>query len=658
MTLALGAVMSGQARPAEIELAAAIRTETVDGDVAAAVKLYTAFVEKYKTSDRAQAAQGLLKLAQLHERQGSVEAERVYARIVSEFSDQPAAAEARVKMAARSGSSPSTASTTRALRLVYTGTSNAMVSPDGRFLAHDGSTDGLAVRELSTGRETTYQHSGYEWAFSRDSAQLAYGRCLVAAVESGVCEVRVVRLGSTEAPRAVFKSDAGYAGVIDWSPDGRTIAIFVNRTADRTLQFGLLNPATREFRVLKTVGWGGAVRGAFSPDGQDIVINAHMAEHAGKRDIVLMAVDASREVPLVTGPADEFALGWTPDGKFLLFGSDSTGSVNIWAQPIADRRPQGSPKLVASDVGVSVAGVGVTRSGALYLGRRSSTNVAEVVPVDLSTGKRTGASSRPVRTVANSIAAPSWSPDGKSLVYTMRRSGDYLIGTRSMATGVEREMNLSMSLNLINSYVSWAPDGSFVAYGRDLKGRYGVFRIDLNSSKVTPLVFRGPQGRAGVEGFFWSPDGTRMYYRTATGGHGPIVERDVASGDERTIAEGQFRSMSLSPDGRLFAVTTAEKLTLVPVAGGERRDLLTGPFRGNAQWSPDGRSVIVSRMIDPQKPEGLLVPIDGSAPRPLDFDVAELRINPDGRSIVYTAGERILEVVALENFMAALRGGR
>jgi len=336
-------------------------------------------------------------------------------------------------------------------------------------------------------------------AFSRDSSRIAYGRCEA----NRQCEVLVARVGTSDNPRTVFKVDGAYAGVMDWSPDNRSLAIFVNRQADRVLQFGVLQVATGTFSVLKTVEWGGgAIDGVFSPDGRDIAVNVRVAANAGKRDIHLMAVDATSEVPVVTGPSDEFVLGWTSDGRHLLYGSDSQGSIAAWAQAVAARKPQGGPKLLAASIGTDVMRGGLTDAGSLHLGVRARTTTAEVLPVDLEAGKKTGAATRPIRTVADYHQAPDWSRDGKSLSYFMSRHGEMLVGIHSVETGLDREINLGSALDRIASYVSWAPDGSLVAYGRDLKGRYGVFRIDARDGRVTPLVFRGPEGRAGVEGFF------------------------------------------------------------------------------------------------------------------------------------------------------------
>jgi Tol biopolymer transport system component len=663
-----GAGLVGQAGPGPAELEKARRVEVVDGDLDAATKRYEAVVEQFKTSDRATAAQALLSAAELYRKMGRAAQENsAYERLIKEFSDQP-----KPVAMARSRLNPSLATTPAALafRRVSSGSFQAVVSPDGRYLAHDNwpLANRLIVRDLTTGTERQYDTTGFAAVFSPDSSRIAYAHC----IDIRNCEVRTANVRETpdQAPRRIFSLEGAYAGPMDWSPDGRTLAVFVNREADRVLQFGLLGVSNGAYRVLKTVEWGGGgIGGYFSPDGRDIAFNARVTGDAGKRDIYLMAVDASREVPVVTGPGDEFVLGWTPDGKHLLFAANRA-NMSLWAQAIVDRKPSGSPMLVRNNVEPGINPAGVTRAGVVHLGARVRAQNVEVVGFDPATGTSVGAPSRPIRSVADYHRFPVWSPDGKAIAYTSFRNSEYILGVRTMDTGAERELKLGSGLDLINSIISWAPDGSFVAYGRDLKGRYGVFRIDGIDGNVTPLQYQGPQGRAGQEGFFWSPDGKKMYYRVATSGVGWICERDLASGTERPIVDGQFRSMALSPDGKWFVLTRPEDaaalargetslftVLLTPAAGGEQKELMRGvDVALNPQWMADSQAILLKATVAGM-PEVWRVPIDGSAPRKLDIAVGgQFKLSPDGRQLVYNVGEEKNEVWAVENVLAVIAG--
>ena len=255
--------------------------------------------------------------------------------------------------------------------------------------------------------------------------------------------------------------------------------------------------------------------------------------------------------------ADDFVLAWTTDGKHLLFGTDRNGDVGLWAQAVVDRKPDGVPTLIKGNIGSDVRSAGMTKSGALHLGIRTRASTIEIASIDLATGKR-GVPTRPIRTVAEAHRSPDWSRDGKVLIYASLRRNENILGIRSMDTGAEREVHLASALDRVASWINLAPDGSYVTYGRDLRGRYGIFRIDAHDGRVTPIIFRGPEGRAGIEGFFWSPDGPKMYYRAATAGprRGHRARRglgDRTNGRRRTVqiddAVARWTLVHAGPDG-------------------------------------------------------------------------------------------------------------
>ena len=71
----------------------------------------------------------------------------------------------------------------------------------------------------------------------------------------------------------------------------------------------------------------------FSPDGQFVAYDLPSADAGNQRDVYVMAVDGSREIPAVIDPNQDIVMGWSPDGKFLLFASDRSGSMSLWALP-------------------------------------------------------------------------------------------------------------------------------------------------------------------------------------------------------------------------------------------------------------------------------------------------------------------------------------
>jgi Tol biopolymer transport system component len=175
----------------------------------------------------------------------------------------------------------------------------------------------------------------------------------------------------------------------------------------------------------------------------------------------------------------------------------------------------------------------------------------------------------------------------------------------------------------------------------------------------------------------WSRDGKSIYYYNGAA----LVERNLTSGAEREIIRIPRLNwdMSLSPDGRYFAVQTNEdpstktsSLLLVPVQGGQPRELLrsTQPDEWSSAlrtkaWTPDSRAVIVTKKSGSGL-DLLLVPITGGPARKLDIDAESwtrgnqgdfdqgFSLSPDGSHVAFLMGKSASEVWALENFLPAL----
>ena len=88
----------------------------------------------------------------------------------------------------------------------------------------------------------------------------------------------------------------------------------------------------------------------YSPDGKHFTFD-YLSREGSDSDIYSLSIDGRTEVPLVEHPAHDCLLGWTPDGKHVLFSSDRTGTFDVWSLPISDGRPNGEPQMVRKNLG-------------------------------------------------------------------------------------------------------------------------------------------------------------------------------------------------------------------------------------------------------------------------------------------------------------------
>lgn len=675
LALVVGAILTAPARPeaqggAAVALRAAMETETVKGDLKAAIEQYRALAN---SADRAIAAQALVRMAGCHQKLGDAQARAIYERVARDYADQKeAVAIARAYLGGSNGGR-----SVRGDRAVWTGPEVdpfGRVSPDGTFITYvDWAGAGhLMLHDLATGTNrplTSFTGKPHaQWAefsvVSKNGREVAY----TWHSEQQRYELRRIVLDGTRIPepRVLYTAsdDISVDKPYDWSADGRSIAVAVSRKGE-TGQIAILTVGDGSLRVLKSVHGRVPDRIFFSPDSRYIAYDLPASASSKQRDVFVMAVEGAGEIPAAVHTADDGVLGWSADGQQLLFSSDRTGSPGLWAQPIVEGRPQGRAELLKADIG-GVFSLGLTAAGTLYVYKGISSRDVNVARVDLGSGTLLEAPRGLPQGFVSGPKDPDWSPDGRYLAYQACGDGDCVV-IRSVETGEARTLQRGL---LFTRDPRWAPDGrSLIAAARDRQGNNGIFRIDAKTGEFTNLVY-GPGFPASPQ---WSRDGTKIYYI-----HDGLIERDLATGNNRVLLpplDGRGQ-LAVSPDGQFVALVGVvydrdanRRLRLVPTGAGTPRDLMAladgetwGPARTLA-WTPDSRAVLTMKGTAEQQ-SLWLVPIDGSAPRRLDIDAAlftrdgggldsGFSLSPDGRQIAFLSGKSAAEVWALENFLPA-----
>jgi Tol biopolymer transport system component len=434
------------------------------------------------------------------------------------------------------------------------------------------------------------------------------------------------------------------------------------RTTDDEAQIGLVNVESGAVRVLKS--WRGRLsnRLACSPDGRHLAFDLPADDRTASRDVFVLALDASREIPVVVHAANDTVVGWTPDGGRLLFASNRSGANGLWALVWRDGSPSGEPALVMANVNLSEP-LGITRAGALYYGVTTNLSDVYLVSIDPESGVVLSPPSRAIEQVVGGHTSPDWSADGRLLSYFVSGRG---IGIRAMDTGEARELRPALT-GMSNPRLS--PDGrSLAVIATDpANGRRGIFRVDAQTGEAARLVESPPD----VFPFMlsWLPDGRSLIYRNVatTTSATVAVQFDLAPRTERTVLDTHIVSMSLSADGLRLAYVTDRpswQLMVVPTAGGDPRPVaLPGvptPLMVMA-WTPDNRHLLI-QAASPAPGGGAeardlwLVPPEGGNPRKVDLKLVfggptQARFHPRTGQLAITAIETRREVWVMENII-------
>lgn len=356
---------------------------------------------------------------------------------------------------------------------------------------------------------------------------------------------------------------------------------------------------------------------------------------------------------------------------------------------MSDGQPRGSPELVQPNFGSFIdelwfTSLGFTRDGSyyykvwvreieLYLATLDPANNRLRAPTKLAShvGQRT---------------SPDWSRDGRYLAHAWGRGTVYdpfILGIRSAQTGEERQLRLDGLIRHGGHGFEprWSPDGRFILvdgrerdYAGPLMDSDGLYRIDIQTGSVTPLV-QTTADVNGIESPVWSPDGRAIFERRPPP---RIVTRDFETGEEkelyRVVPPAEVHhwptsNLAVSPNGlRLAFVWTDAKavgktlaLMVLPAAGGEPRELLRvqDPEAISAPaWTPDSRHIMYARTVYGEKRTFELWRISAEGGEPQNLGLAMeglepfgLSVHPDGKRVAFTAGTSREEVWVLKDFL-------
>ena len=311
---------------------------------------------------------------------------------------------------------------------------------------------------------------------------------------------------------------------------------------------------------------------AFSPDGKLIAFSLAPDRESGKRDVFVMNADGSGHEAIVSNPADDYLLGWSPDGRWVVFASDRSGASGVWSVEIKDGRADGSPRLAQERPDARSGRL--TPDGTLHYMVFEAAFDVFTVPIDPGTGKRLGAPTAVKSPLTGIRTGPDWSPDGRRLAYKSfaspedrNRNGPR---SRSSTSGRAKELHVDTGLGSPNPYMGarWSPDGqSVLLIGARSASESGIYQVGIPGGETRLLVSFPPQ-KVCLQAA-WSRDGKSVFYVL---GNNPsrLLRRDLASGADAELASMDapvgLPRLAVSPDGKWVAFTSIERCRRPPDA--------------------------------------------------------------------------------------------
>ena len=499
----------------------------------------------------------------------------------------------------------------------------------------------------------------YQSVFSPDGKRIAYG------FQSGdMYDLRVVGTDGS-AMRTVFHRTESLDVIpMAWSPDGTQILAAV-RMKDSTSQIAIINAETGATRVLKTLGWQ-YPRLALSPDGRYIAYDFTRDETSTKHDIAILSADGGSDIPIAAHAGNDSLLGWSPDGR-LFFLSDRGGSSAVWTVRVTNGRAAADPVRLNVDLWRFERSLGFDKNGVFYYSMNPTVADLYVATIDPASLKVTTAPQPVVAEDGGTHGPGAWSPDGRLVAYLASDGAASVsfsgVAIRSLETGDQRV--LTPALSPLRS-VQWFPDGRSLLVGAaDLKGRQGFYRLDAQSGAVA-VVHQQPSDAPNMFSPSCHPTERRCTSDPDVKRQNSLVmARALRSGAERELSRfpGQVGWPSPSGDGKQLAFAVNDRATrqtsivVLPVTGGQARTVLTLPEGYMVNTEPRAGPLGGDEQLDlhahesAKEAEVWSVRLDGSGAQKLDLNVknvAQARLHPDGRRLLFRSGELTKEIWALQ----------
>jgi serine/threonine protein kinase len=562
-----------------------------------------------------------------------------------------------------------------------TGTPVGVLSTDGKQLIDiDWQTADVISIDLASGNKRRITNSGlwfhpYDFSahplstlLSPEGKRVAYSLVHPWRTKG---DLRIINT-SGGSYRTVYSGDGSQIWPLDWSPDGQKLIAWLesiplgSRTQSIQEHSRLVMFTIRDgsMQTVKSLGSNNIRKLSFSPDGRYIAYDSPQENGSPNHDIFLITLASGREIRAVTDAANDYLLGWSPDGASLIFASDRAGTHDAWRLRIADGNPTGYPQLLKKDVG-QIYCLRITKDGSLYYSHLMSST-------DIYTAIVNGTPSAPTRVSKGTVGSnrsPDFSADGQYLLYQTvsnpLASRWTSAATTSTLTRVSLQTNQQQDFVLqLTSAVGrtrWSPDGkSILLAGVSNDQPPGLYIAEIETGKARLIV---PNLKNNwVRQYYWASDGKAIYYLMNKGGK--IVQRDLQTNREQIVCSSAA-DFALSMDGKWIAAMSVNiqngkiGLSIAPAGGGIQKEILElkmPDWISAFAWTPDHHILFLKGRRDRIDDPHHLWRIAAAGGEPTDLKMTtdyayDIRVHPDGKRIAIWTLIDTSELWVLENFL-------
>ncbi|MBT7096944.1 hypothetical protein HN937_06190, partial [Candidatus Poribacteria bacterium] len=502
-------------------------------------------------------------------------------------------------------------------------------SPDSSriaFVSSNGNGSGIFVARRDGTDRQRVTASGGRPSWSPDGSSIAYHRFRPAGLKDTFYDVFVVQTDGTGDRHTLTIGQSSFSPA--WSPLGDRVALSSGRA------IWTVAPDGSDAQEIGPADIEGS-HPVWSPDGTALLFQSNRSLYtmaADGTDVRLLADNLPPRTPAGASwspPLNHPGLGEprirvvspTPRQSFPTHTTEIRLSVALenyigpWAWRIDSPFPLGEPSpdthISAADDAV-VGGLGAGGTYTAYVACVDARGVALESPrptsVTFTTAEPTGTYDRSLFAVVTSPAGtralriitgdgkelgstwsgsdlpPSWSPDGKTVLFVAPHNLWEAPAEGGRATRRTREG--------LFGEADWSPDGSRIVAAVQLPPLgWEIHVMDADGSNLEQLTFASKgAGRSSSRNPVWSPDGSRIAYDF--NGRIRVMRPDGSNVVELGI--GDYPCWS--PDGRQLAFSGDGVVQTMNADGTGVRTLAPKQVsRSRPSWSPDGERIAFTR---------------------------------------------------------------
>jgi TolB protein len=208
----------------------------------------------------------------------------------------------------------------------------------------------------------------------------------------------------------------------------------------------------------------------------------------------------------------------------------------------------------------------------------------------------------------------AWSPDGKQILFSTNRDGNYEIYIMDVDGQNQRRLTNDQASD---HDPSMSKDGRIV-FCSDRDGTYDIFIMNETGEEVSKLFERTSSDRYPV----WSPDGTQIAFSSFGGTEDSGIYIMDIEGILLAHVSGAFHNPAWSPDGMFLAMDGEPagckfEVYIMNADGTDVHAVTSNPagcgsYNKHPSWSPDGEWLVYSSQNDNNETNIFKIKVDGT----------------------------------------------